>query len=64
MRNNVSQQQGGVYRIPCRNCDRVYIGETGRNLETRINEHKRDVANCNTNNSVFVHAYDNNHIID
>ena len=25
------------------NCERVYIGETGRKLETRILEHKRDV---------------------
>ncbi len=24
-------------------CDRVYVGETGRNIETRIKEHKRDL---------------------
>ena len=29
----------GVYRIPCQ-CGKVYIGETGRDLTTRINEHK------------------------
>ena len=28
-----------VYKIPCNNCERVYIGETGRKLNTRITEH-------------------------
>ncbi len=25
-----------VYRVTCKNCDRCYIGETGRQLKTRI----------------------------
>ncbi|XP_022111524.1 uncharacterized protein LOC110990735 [Acanthaster planci] len=29
----------GVYRIPCE-CGKVYIGETGRGLTTRLNEHR------------------------
>ncbi|XP_022091292.1 hydroxyacid oxidase 1-like [Acanthaster planci] len=29
----------GVYRIPCQ-CGKVYIGETGRDLPTLLNEHK------------------------
>ena len=33
-----------VYKIPCKNCDRVYIGETGRKLETRVKEHKMDTG--------------------
>ena len=31
----------GVYYIPCSNCDSRYIGETGRSLEIRLEEHKR-----------------------
>jgi len=32
-----------VYKIPCKNCDKVYIGETGRPFVTRLNEHKKEV---------------------
>ena len=32
-----------VYRIPCGNCNEVYIGETGRHLEERLEEHKTSV---------------------
>lgn len=30
----------GVYKIPC-SCGKVYIGETGRKISTRIKEHER-----------------------
>ena len=31
--------RAGVYRIPCE-CGKVYIGETKRNLPTRLKEHR------------------------
>ena len=30
-----------VYQIPCKNCERVYIGETGRPLGARVKEHRK-----------------------
>jgi hypothetical protein len=30
----------GVYRIPCE-CGKVYVGQTGRSMETRCKEHRR-----------------------
>ena len=33
----------GVYSIPCNDCNKSYIGETGRDLKIRIKEHKKDV---------------------
>ena len=32
----------GVYKIPCLSCPASYIGETGRRLGTRVNEHKKE----------------------
>jgi len=32
-----------VYKIPCKNCERVCIGETGRPLGARVKEHRKEV---------------------
>ena len=32
-----------VYKIACKNCEKTYVGETGRKLGTRISEHRKDV---------------------
>ena len=29
-----------IYKIPCSQCDKHYVGQTGRKLSTRIHEHK------------------------
>jgi|GEM_PF-1112420 len=41
-----------VYKIDCKNCDKVYIGQTKRHLSTRINEHKNNIRNTTGNLSV------------
>ena len=33
-----------MYEIPCFNCEKTYIGETARQLSTRVKEHKDDVV--------------------
>jgi len=32
-----------VYKIPCKNCERVYDRETGRPLGARVKEHRKEV---------------------
>ena len=54
----------GTYEINCNNCNEKYYGETGRTLEQRIKEHKRDVRNGNTNNAMFVHIMNKSHSIN
>ena len=36
-----NDRQGAVYKIKCCDCQASYIGETGRNLNIRLTEHKR-----------------------
>ena len=43
-----SAEQGELlYQIPCNNCGAEYVGETGRLLNTRLDEHRKDVVNTN-----------------
>ena len=41
------EEQGELfYQTTCKSCGTAYIGETGRLLNTRPNEHKKDVENA------------------
>ena len=69
-----------VYKIPCKQCPKAYVGETGRKLGVRIKEHKEDVgkasqavytrsqrkASENTfhKSALSVHTTQSNHLID
>ena len=46
----VLQMANVVYSIPCTTCSAVYIGQTGRLLKTRLDEHRTAVkhAKCDT----------------
>ena len=57
-------RQGTVYNIKC--CDRrpTYIGETGRNLNTRLTEHERATRNGDVNNRIAEHHLQTKHQID
>ena len=67
-------RRGAVYKIPCKNCDGVYIGETGRNVTTRIKEHKRDLNPHNMakldekelkkKSALVKHVFNQEHCID
>ena len=38
------EQSGVIYKVPCKQCDSVYVGETGRVLSVRIKEHESEVS--------------------
>ena len=37
------QTRGAIYSIPCKDCDKSYIGETKRKFSTRRKEHQKAV---------------------
>ena len=39
----MEERKGVVYSIPCTDCPKVYIGQTGRCLKHRLKEHHRDL---------------------
>ena len=59
-----NDRQGAVYKIKCCDCQATYIGETGRNLNTRLTEHKRATRNGDFNNNIAEHHLQTNHRID
>ena len=62
-RDEPNNRQGAVYKIKCSDCQASYIGETGRNFNTRLTEHKRATRNGDVNNHISEHRL-TNHKID
>ena len=44
------RKAGVVYKIPCSQCKKGYIGETGRQLGNRITEHRKEVEKISDKN--------------
>lgn len=47
-----------IYAITCPVCRKIYIGQTGRNIRTRIAEHKRDINRRDREQPVAKHFLD------
>ena len=74
------EKAGVVYKIPCSQCEKVYIGETGRRLGTRITEHREEAEKISKRNftrttrrastnehhksAITDHVCQNNHIMN
>ena len=58
-KNNIA----GVYCIPCRDCNKSYIGESGRGLHVRLEEHKRACRLGSSYSAVATHSLELDHRI-
>ncbi len=59
----------GIYKIPCKNCEKVYIGETGRDFRVRMHEHELSLKRKNESDkpscsAVVRHVSETKHEID
>ena len=63
-RDKPNNRQVAVYKIKYSDCQASYIGENGRNLNTRLTEHKRAMRHGDANNHIAVHHQLTNHNID
>lgn len=61
----LSSRQNVVYRINCKDCDASYVGQTKRQLNTRISEHKNHIRRGMSGHSVITdHRISSNHDFD
>ena len=62
-RTPTAKESGVVYQIPCKQCDKSYIGQTGRQLGERVKEH-RSLAPSRIPSAIAEHSVEYNHRID
>ena len=53
-----------VYELGCNSCPKVYIGETGRNVQTRMEEHRKDITKKKDVSLVYQHHKETKHSFD
>ena len=64
IKNSPYKTTGCVYKLPCMDCPKFYIGQTGRDLSLRIKEHKYAVRTAKDTSALFCHVRATNHAID
>jgi hypothetical protein len=53
--------RSGVYKLTCPDCEKVYVGQTGRSFKVRFNEHKNAFQTNNHTSKFVQHLIEHNH---
>ena len=56
-------RSGAVYKVICSDRQVTYIGQSGRNLTTRLTEHKRTTKKGDLNNNITEHYLKTSHVV-
>jgi len=62
--NQPSGSNNVVYKIHCMDCDATYVGQTKRQLKTRLKEHMNNIKSTSTLSVISEHRLNNNHEFD
>ena len=62
--NSPRQISGCIYEIPCNQCNKKYVGQSGKELIVRLKQHQKNVRDGNMTSSLFQHMNNNNHSIN
>ena len=64
IKNSPKQINGCIYEIPCNQCNKRYVGQSGKELATRIKQHKYNVRTGSMDSSLFQHMNNEDHSIN
>ena len=62
--NSPRQTSGCIYEIPCNQCNKKYVGQSGKELIVRLKQHRNNVRDGNMASSLFQHVNNHNHSIN
>ncbi|XP_045474883.1 uncharacterized protein LOC123680811 [Harmonia axyridis] len=57
-------EKSGVYKLFCDECPAFYVGQTGRSLKVRVEEHKKSILQNKSTTGFSTHCISCNHFID
>lgn len=58
------ENRSGVYEVKCKECDAIYVGQSGRNISIRIKEHVKSIEDRRSSTGFAEHCISNGHSID
>ena len=66
MKDNIPpEKKSGIYQINCKDCEKIYIGKTKRDLETRVKDTLKILKNGEIEKSaVAAHVRKEKHAMD
>ena len=61
--DSLKKEKKVVYKISCKDCDNLYIGETSREKSIRMKEHQKDIRKFSDKSHTAKHVIDHKHIL-
>jgi len=59
-----TQKSQLIYKISCADCNATYVGQTKRQLNTRLNEHKNNIKRADSLSVISDHRTNTGHDFD